>query len=75
VEYTDKWIRYKGGKSYGVSPLLSYGLIFNLEDIRISIGYEIAFSSEENYPVGLINKKSFGRVEGLTFGIGYILNR
>ncbi|MDX9881687.1 MAG: hypothetical protein RBS73_06445 [Prolixibacteraceae bacterium] len=69
------WTKYTGMNSIGMSPLISYGFIFDLEDIRVSFGYDIAFSSKNSYPEALLNDRSFLRLTGITIGIGYILNR
>ena len=71
--YTNDKLWYPVDKSPAMSPVLTWGLAYNINRFKLLFGYEVAFVKPENYPVAILNQNSIGRLTSATIGIAFNL--
>ena len=67
----NKIIWTNSSKSPDLSFVLTGGFSFNINSIKLLIGYDVAFVKSDDYPVYILNDNSAARLSSLTFGIGF----
>lgn len=68
---TDSWI--KSEDISHTSPAITYGITLKRKRVIFMMGADVAFVKSGNYPIAVLNKKSVGRLTGLTIGVGFNL--